>query len=41
VAGFIADLLEGRGKVSVIERVRAQVRTLTAKFPVYRGISGI
>jgi glycine hydroxymethyltransferase len=41
VAGLIADLLEGRGEVSVIERVRAQVRALTAKFPVYRGLSGI
>ena len=35
LAHWIADVLDGHGDESVIERVRAQVLALCRRFPVY------
>jgi glycine hydroxymethyltransferase len=35
VGGWMADVLESRGDGGVIERIRGQVRELTAGFPIY------
>ena len=36
LTGWIADILDDMGNESVIDRVRAQVEALCARFPVYR-----
>jgi len=37
LANLIADVLEARGEDKVVERVKADVKRLCDKFPVYRG----
>ncbi len=37
LAGWMCDVIDGRGDTAVIERVKGQVLDLCARYPVYRG----